>query len=172
MQDYYRDRQNQDRRYRKRPERSKKQPFSVRVQTLDGSIEWMPSRENSTDASFTVKAKSFTDEELESYVLEPDARVLINSGFILDLMPGWEAQIRTKHNLAIDVGLAVLDSPSTIDSSHKDEIKIILVNNGEDDITLESGSEVAQMVVTKMPHVKLWHVEKIQSSVKDIESEQ
>ena len=159
---------------RRPPYERKRQPFSVKTQTVDGSIEWVPSRADSTDASFTVKAKSFTSihgAELESCILEPDSKILANTGFMIELMPGWEGQIRTKHNLALEGGLVVLDSPSTIDNSHKGEIQVILVNSGEDDLGINSGDEIAQMIITKIPHVKLWHVEKIQSSVKDTESE-
>jgi len=147
-----------------KPSREKKQPFSIKVQTVDGSIEWVPWKTNSTDACFNIKAKSFIDiygedqDEQNEYLLEPDERVLAKTGFILNLTPGWEAQIRTKMSFAIKIGLSVLDSPGTVDSSFKDEIGVILVNNGEQDINLSSGAEIAQMVITRVPYVKLWHV--------------
>lgn len=158
--------ERKDQRYEKR----KSQPFSIKIKTVDGSIEWVPERTNPTDACFNIKAKSFLDiyvdsKEQESYVLEPDARVLAKVGFMLDLMPGWEAQLRTKMSLALSNGLSVLDSPGTIDSSNQDEVAVILVNNGEDDIQLSKGDEIAQMVITKVPHVKLWHVSEIQSKI-------
>lgn len=145
--------------------------FPINIQTVDGSIDWIPSKTCLTNASFIIKARSLfacdINMEFTSYVLEPDARVLAGVGFMLDLLPGWEAQIRTKHNLALDSGLIVLDSPSTIDSSHKDEIKIVLINKGEEDIEVKKGDEIAQMIITEVPHIKLQHVEKIQSPVKD-----
>ena len=155
----------------------KRSPFSVKVQTVDGSIQWVPDKERSTDAYFNIRAKSFSGiggeiEEKEDYVLEPDERVLVKVGFMMDLLPGWEAQIRTKHSMAVQSGLSVLDSPSTIDSGYKEEVAIILINNGEQDIKLNSGDEVAQMVVAKVPHVKLWHVAEINDPFKSNEEDE
>lgn len=151
----------------------KREPFSIKVQTVDGSIEWVPQRTNSTDACFNIKARSFSniDEEggREEICLEPGDRVLAMVGFMLDLIPGWEGQIRTKSDLALESGLSVLNSPGTIDNSYRDEIGIILINNGEQDITLNKGDEIACMIVTKIPHVKLWHVQEIHNPIKDIE---
>lgn len=149
-------------------ERRKKQPFSIKVQTVDGSIEWVPQKTNPTDACFNIKARSFSaihsgnSKETSSHILEPDEMVLVKVGFILDLLPGWEAQIRTKMSLALKTGLSVLDSPGTVDGSYQDEVGVILVNNGESDIELKKGDEVAQIVIAKVPYVKLWHVHEIE----------
>ena len=162
-----------DNRRKQYPRRPKRPPFEVKIQTTDGSIDWVPTKTNPTDACFNIKAKSFVDIyvedacEHETYVLEPDERVLVKVGFVLDLTPGWEAQIRTKQSLALKNGLSVLNSPGTVDCSYKEEVGIILVNNGEQDIELKSKDEIAQMVITKVPHVKLWHVPEISNSIKD-----
>lgn len=156
-----------ERQYEKPFPSRKKQPFSIKVQTVDGSIEWVPQKTNSTDACFNIKARSFSaiysedSEESTSYVLEPGGMVLAKVGFILDLLPGWEAQIRTKMSLILHTGLSVLDSTGTIDSSYRDEVQVILINNSEQDIELKRGDEVAQIVIAKVPHVKLWHVQEI-----------
>lgn len=151
--------------FERRKNFNKKQPFSIKVKTVDGSIEWVPSRTNYTDACFNVKARKFkelfNEKTFDSYVLDPDMTVLAYTGFILDLRPGWEAQFRTNMDLIVKNGLSVFDQSITINNNNKSESSIILVNNGDDPIELTSGYEVAQMVINKVPHVKLWHVEEI-----------
>jgi len=58
-------------------------------------------------------------------------------------------------------GLSVLDSQGLVENTDRSELNVVLINNGEEDIDLNRGDVVAQMVVTKVPHVKLWHVEEI-----------
>jgi dUTP pyrophosphatase len=138
----------------KKEDRSK-QPFSLRVKTVDGSIDWMPSKVNRTDTCFDVRAR--LDQPV---ILEEDDIARIKCGFMLDLLPGWEAQIRTNRNLCIKNGLCVIDS-GIIDSSYKEEISIIVINNGDDLIQINNMDIVAHMVVSKVPHIRLWHIKNI-----------
>jgi len=148
---------------RKQKPRHKRQPFPIKVKTVDGSIEWVPSRTNHTDACFNIKGRKFRDvlggEIIDSYILEPGMDVLVFTGFKLDLYPGWVAEFKTKMDLVLNNGLSVLDSLGIMDSGHKSEACIMMINNGDESITLNSGDEIAQMIISKVPHVKLWHVE-------------
>ena len=80
-------------------------------------------------------------------VLNPGERKLIPTGISLALPIGLEAQVRTRSGLALKHGLAVLNSPGTIDSDYRGEIGVILVNLGDKPVTVRRGDRVAQLVV-------------------------
>lgn len=81
--------------------------------------------------------------------IKPGERVLIGTGLFIDLIRGFELQIRSRSGLALKHGIMVLNSPGTIDPGFRDEIKIILMNLGNEDFTVSNGDRVAQMVLVK-----------------------
>ena len=83
----------------------------------------------------------------EPVVLAPGARALIPSGLTIALPPGYEAQVRPRSGLALNHGITVLNSPGTIDSDYRGEIRVILVNLGDAAFRVERGMRIAQMVV-------------------------
>ena len=80
-------------------------------------------------------------------VLKPGARALIPCGFAMALPGGYEAQVRPRSGLAAKHGVTVLNSPGTIDADYRGEVKVILINLGQDDFTVTRGERVAQMVI-------------------------
>ena len=80
-------------------------------------------------------------------VLNAGERALIPTGISLALPIGLEAQVRTRSGLALKYGLAVLNSPGTIDSDYRGEISVILANLGDKPVTVRRGDRVAQLVV-------------------------
>jgi len=77
----------------------------------------------------------------------PGERVLIPAGIVIGLPPGWEAQIRPRSGLAVHHGVTLLNSPGTIDSDYRGEVKIILINHGGEPFVVRRGDRIAQMVV-------------------------
>ncbi len=87
---------------------------------------------------------------LESPVmLNPGEIKLIPTGIAIELPEGYEAQIRPRSGLALNHGLTLLNTPGTIDSDYRGEIKIILANLGQRPFTVENGMRIAQMVFCK-----------------------
>ncbi|KKB78682.1 deoxyuridine 5'-triphosphate nucleotidohydrolase [Devosia soli] len=80
-------------------------------------------------------------------VLAPQARALVPCGFAMALPAGYEAQVRPRSGLAARHGVTVLNSPGTIDADYRGEVKVILVNLGQEPFTITRGERVAQMVV-------------------------
>ncbi len=80
-------------------------------------------------------------------VLAPGARALIPTGLAMALPPGFEAQIRPRSGLAIKDGITCLNTPGTIDSDYRGEVKIILINLGAAPFIVRRGERIAQMVV-------------------------
>lgn len=79
--------------------------------------------------------------------------VIIPTGIALSLPENYEGQIRSRSGLALKYGVTVLNSPGTIDSDYRGEIKIILINCGEKDFLVERGMRIAQIVVARYEHV-------------------
>jgi dUTP pyrophosphatase len=84
-------------------------------------------------------------------------RALIPTGLSIALPLGFEAQIRPRSGLAINYGVTVLNSPGTIDADYRGEIKVILINHGQEPFTVQRGMRIAQMVVERYTHVN-WEV--------------
>lgn len=97
----------------------------------------------------------------EPIKLSPLERVLIPTGLFLELPNGVEAQIRPRSGMAIKKGITVLNSPGTIDSDYRGEIGVVLVNLSNDEVLIESGERVAQMVIASYEKAEWQAVESL-----------
>lgn len=91
----------------------------------------------------------------EAATLPPGARALVGTGLALELPDGYEAQVRPRSGLAAKKGVTVLNSPGTIDSDYRGEVKVILINHGDADFVIEVGDRIAQMVIAPVVQVEL-----------------
>ncbi len=82
-------------------------------------------------------------------VLQPGERTLVPTGLQIALPFSYEAQVRPRSGLALKHGISVINSPGTIDSDYRGEIKVILGNLGTEPVTIEPGMRIAQMVIAK-----------------------
>jgi dUTP pyrophosphatase len=94
-------------------------------------------------------------EEGAPLVLAPGKRALVPTGLVIELPAGYEAQVRPRSGLALKHGVTVLNSPGTIDSDYRGEVKIILVNLGEVPFVIRRGERVAQLVIASVITAKL-----------------
>ena len=92
------------------------------------------------------------------------ARALIPCGFSMALPLGYEAQLRPRSGLAMRHGLTLPNAPGTIDADYRGEVKVILMNCGQEPFVVESGMRIAQMVVMPMPFVEVSIVEDLVGS--------
>jgi dUTP pyrophosphatase len=88
-------------------------------------------------------------------VIEPGARELIPTGLLLQLPPGYEAQVRPRSGLALKNGVTVLNAPGTIDSDYRGEVGVILINHGREPFVIERGARIAQLVVAPVTRIAL-----------------
>ncbi|MBT3307692.1 MAG: dUTP diphosphatase [Alphaproteobacteria bacterium] len=79
--------------------------------------------------------------------LNPGERGMVSTGIAIALPPGFEAQIRPRSGLALKHGIAVLNSPGTIDADYRGEIGVILINHGTETFIVERGMRIAQMII-------------------------
>lgn len=109
----------------------------------------MPKYETAGASGMDLKAAAFgTDcQAVAEYTIPPGQRVLVQSGFRIEMEPGFEAQVRPRSGLALRRGLTVLNSPGTVDHDYRGEIGVILINLGAIEQTILRGSRVAQLVI-------------------------
>ena len=91
--------------------------------------------------------------------LQPGERAKIPTGLILEIAPGWEAQVRPRSGLAFKFGITVLNAPGTIDSDYRGELEILLVNTGNEPYTIHNADRIAQLVFAPAPQVFLEETE-------------
>jgi dUTP pyrophosphatase len=84
--------------------------------------------------------------------IAPGARQLLPCGFSLAIPPGFEGQVRSRSGLALKHGIAVLNSPGTIDSDYRGELGVVLVNHGDTPFVVSRGMRIAQLVVARVEH--------------------
>jgi dUTP pyrophosphatase len=111
-----------------------------------------------TEGSSGMDLRADIDEEL---ILQPLERKLIPTGLFIELLIGFEAQVRPRSGLAIRNGITCLNSPGTVDADYRGELKVILINLSSEIQTIKPGDRIAQMVIQKVEQVNLEEVENI-----------
>lgn len=104
----------------------------------------LPAYETAGSAGMDLRAAVSVDEPM---VLRAGARVMVPTGLSFAIPLGYEVQIRPRSGLAAKHGITCLNTPGTIDSDYRGEIKIILINLGDADFVIERGDRIAQMVL-------------------------
>ena len=115
----------------------------------------LPAYETSGAAGMDLRAAV---EEGAPLVLAPGTRALVPTGFIFEVPEGYEAQIRPRSGLAIKNGITCLNTPGTVDSDYRGEVKVILANLGQEDFVIERGMRIAQMVIAPVTQVHVVEV--------------
>jgi dUTP diphosphatase len=99
-------------------------------------------------------------------VLEPGARICVPCGIAVALPPGFEAQVRPRSGLALHHGVTLLNTPGTIDSDYRGEIKATLINHGAVKFCVTRGMKIAQMVVARHETAELDEVSELPPSIR------
>jgi len=102
----------------------------------------------------------------ESLTLKPGARHLVPTGLSIALPQGFEAQVRPRSGLAVKHGITVLNSPGTIDCDYRGEVKVPLINHGQDDFVIARGDRIAQMVIAPVTRISWSEVDKLDDTTR------
>ena len=102
----------------------------------------------------------------ESLNLRAGKRHAVATGFAFAIPDGYEVQVRPRSGLALKHGITCLNTPGTIDSDYRGEVKVILANLGEDDFMINKGDRIAQIVVAPVTHGHLVEVDDLDETVR------
>jgi len=98
--------------------------------------------------------------------MAPGARALIPTGFAMALPAGYEAQIRPRSGLAYKHGVTCLNTPGTIDADYRGEVKVLLINHGQDAFTITRGERIAQMIISPITQPNFLQVEDLDETLR------
>lgn len=134
--------------------------YTLKVKLIDKEAK-LPYRANEGDAGLDIFS-------VEEKIIKPGETGLIRTGLQIELPKGTEAQIRPRSGLALKHAVTVLNSPGTIDEGYRGEIKIILINHGREDFTVEKHMRIAQMIIAPVLQVKMEQADSLSGSERDL----
>lgn len=114
-----------------------------------------------TEGSAGMDIRAAVKDEL---IIEPGKVTLVPTNLSVEIPKGYEIQVRPRSGLAANHSIGILNSPGTIDSDYRGEVKIILMNFGDKPFTIHRGDRIAQLVVSKVYSAKIVETENLNSS--------
>lgn len=126
----------------------------MKIKIINKSKHPLPQYQTQGSSGMDLRAN--LDEKI---ILKSLERTLVPTGIYIELPQGYEAQIRARSGLALKKGLALPNGIGTIDSDYRGELKIIFVNLGKEDIEINDGDRIAQMVIMKIERPEIEEVE-------------
>ncbi|ACM25218.1 dUTP diphosphatase [Agrobacterium rhizogenes] len=105
-------------------------------------------------------------EDGTTLTLAPGKRALVPSGFIFEIPEGFEAQIRPRSGLAFKNGITCLNSPGTVDSDYRGEVKVLLINHGDEPFEITRGMRIAQVVIAPVTQVRVAEITEVSDTAR------
>lgn len=133
--------------------------IKLKVRIINTSNNPLPKYQ--TEGSSGLDVSAFLEKPIE---IKPLERVLVPTGLYLEIPSGYEVQIRPRSGLALNYGITLLNSPATIDSDYRGEIKILIINLGQENFMIENGTRIAQLVFSKIEKIQWSEVLEIDST--------
>ncbi len=133
----------------------------LQIKIVNKSINPLPNYATEGSSGMDIRANL-----PEPIILNALERILIPTGLFIEMPEGYEAQIRPRSGLAIKQGITCLNTPGTIDSDYRGEIKIILINLSNSIQTINGGDRIAQMIIAKTEKAELKLVENLNESLR------
>lgn len=128
---------------------------SITVNIINNSLNNLPAYETIGSSGMDLRANL-----QEPVKLEPMQRALIPTGLFIELPLGYEAQVRPRSGLALKHGITCLNSPGTVDSDYRGEIKIVLINLSNETFIIQHGERIAQMIFQTVAKAE-WQLVKV-----------
>ncbi|WP_336785984.1 dUTP diphosphatase [Paenibacillus sp. MMO-177] len=136
--------------------------FQILFKRLPGNEDIaLPGKMSEWAAGFDLQAAV-----TEPVVLAPGDRKLIPTGFAMAMPPQVEAQVRPRSGLAFKHGITCLNSPGTIDADYRGEVKVLLINLGQEPFTINRGERIAQMVIQQLPEITIAEASELPDTVR------
>jgi dUTP pyrophosphatase len=119
----------------------------------------LPARATSGSAGYDLCAA--VQHEL---VLAPGDRAVVPTGYRIAIPPGYEGQIRPRSGMALSHGILLPNAPGTIDSDYRGELRVILLNAGENAYSVHRGDRIAQLVIAPVTTAEFWECDRLEST--------
>lgn len=123
----------------------------------------LPAYETAQAAGMDLRAAVPEDEPL---VLRPGSRHAVPTGLAFALPDGFEGQVRPRSGLAAKSGVTCLNTPGTVDADYRGEVKVILINLGEEDVTIRRGDRIAQLVIAPVVQARWAEVDTLDETAR------
>jgi len=133
----------------------------VVIKIINTSGNNLPEYATDGSAGMDIRASLQT-----SVTLQPLERAMIPTGLYLEIPRGYEAQMRPRSGMAINQGITCLNSPGTIDSDYRGELKVILINLSSLEQIINNGDRIAQIVISKVERALLQPVQQLEESLR------
>ena len=137
-------------------------PNTVLIKKLNANSFELPKYQTEGSVGIDLSASIIDD-----ILIRPDDRELIPTGVAISLPQNIEGQVRPRSGLALKYGITVLNSPGTIDSDYRGEIKVILINLGKEDFLIQNNDRIAQLVFNEVVKVSLKEVDNLDQTSRD-----
>lgn len=132
----------------------------VRVRRL-AHAQGLPLPDYATAGSAGADLRS---AEAGDVALAPGGRLAVATGLVVEIPPGYEAQVRPRSGLALHHGLTVVNAPGTIDADYRGEVKVLLINLGSEPVVIRRGDRIAQLVVAPVTRAAFRDVDELAGS--------
>ena len=136
---------------------------NIAIKIINQSSNELPAYATAGSAGMDIRANITSPIILKS--LE---RFCVPTGLFIELPEGYEAQIRPRSGLALKQGITCLNSPGTIDSDYRGELKVILINLSSEDQTINPGDRIAQIIIASVAQAQLILVEQINTTIRGV----
>ena len=123
----------------------------------------LPAYETASAAGMDLRAAVAEDEPV---TLRPGSRAPVPTGLAFALPDGFEGQVRPRSGLAAKHGVTLVNTPGTIDADYRGEVKVLLINLGEEDVVIRRGDRIAQLVVAPVVQARWSEVETLDETVR------
>lgn len=133
----------------------------MQINIINKSNNPLPAYETSGSAGMDIRA--FVESEIS---LKPFERKLIPTGLFLELPEGYEAQLRPRSGLAFKHGISLPNSPATIDSDYRGEVKVALINLSNEEFIIKNGERIAQMIIARHEKAEWISVQEISETTR------
>lgn len=137
------------------------QPVTLRVRRLDPGDADIPLPSQATSGSAGLDVRASVRDPI---VLEPGERAAIPTGLAVAVPAGHELQVRPRSGLALRHGVTCLNSPGTIDSDYRGEVRVLLVNHGQAPFRVERGDRIAQLVLAPVVRALVQQVDVLEET--------
>jgi dUTP pyrophosphatase len=121
--------------------------IEIKIKRLSNEFDDIPIPSYATSGSAGMDIRAAIENEI---TIEPNSIRLVPTNLSVEIPSGYEIQVRPRSGLAANHGIGILNSPGTIDSDYRGEIKIIMINLGKEEFKVKRGDRIAQLVVSKV----------------------